>query len=80
MKLSPTQADAVEQLRAHGGTIGRLQGGFWTYAGCPVNAAGIPEWWVSVQTVRALERLGALRRTMTVDEEWRDPRQLVEVQ
>jgi len=77
-KLSATQTTTLATLRAHGGIIARLPGGFWTYPACPINAAGIPEWWVSVQTVRGLEKIGALARTHRTSEEWRDPRSLTE--
>ena len=78
MKLSKTQQQVVDTLRRTGAPLVRVPGGFWTYQGCPVSRPGIPEWWVSVPTVRALERLGVLERTNQFPEEWRDSRKLAE--
>jgi hypothetical protein len=57
-----------------GSYLHRVEGGFWTYDGCGVNAAGIPNWWVSWQTVRAMERKGLLARSWFYVEEWKDHR------
>ena len=59
----------------------RWRGGFWTYEGCrsigKVGDVPVPEWWAPVQTVRALTRLGVLRRSNELATEWNDPRVLV---
>lgn len=57
--------------------------GFWTYKGCPADAAprsSAPAWWVTngIQSIRSMERLGLLRRTNVYKEEWRDERALTE--
>jgi hypothetical protein len=73
-KLSPTQRITLETLHFHHANLIRKPGGFWTYSGCPVSAAGMPVWWITVGTVRALERMGVLVRVRKHDEEWRDER------
>lgn len=57
-----------------GGRLVRRPGGFWTTPNAGTNKYGAPFWYVSVQTVRAMERKGLLRRTHELPEEWRDPR------
>jgi len=37
----------------------------------------VPEWWVTVPTLRALEKAGKLVRLNEFPEEWRDSRGLV---
>ena len=74
-KLSAKQSEVIGAL-AGGATLVRVQGGFWTASDRSINAAGIPEWWVTAHTVRALERLGLLRRAYRFTEEWRDDRVL----
>lgn len=54
----------------HGGRLVRLRGGFWTTPGMPTNARGAPSWYVDVRTVRAMERLGVLRREDGPGPEW----------
>jgi hypothetical protein len=80
-KLSPTQEEALQIIREHGGRIIRLKGGFWTYPGCPAGN-GIfrkyPSWSVDIKTVRCLEREGFLERANVFPEEWRDTRILKE--
>lgn len=75
-QVTSTQQDVIVQLATTGACLVRLQGGFWTTAGRPANAAGIPDWWVSWQTVRAMERKGLLVRMHTFQEDWRDSRGL----
>jgi hypothetical protein len=72
--LSQTQQGVVAKLGETGSYLHRVEGGFWTYDGCGVNAAGIPNWWVSWQTVRAMERKGLLARSWFYVEEWKDHR------
>jgi hypothetical protein len=74
--LSSTQQDVVNKLTETGQAIIRLPGGFWTWAGCSVNAAGVPDWWVATPTIRAMERKGLLVRCNVFTEEWRDNRAL----
>jgi len=78
VKLSPEQQRVVECVKAHGGELIRLPGGFWTAPHTPVcRASGAPEWFTTVQTVRALEKKGVLVRANVFKEEWRDTRRLV---
>jgi hypothetical protein len=76
MKLSPTQSRTLEVVYRNGGKLVRRSGGFWTYPGCAEGKAGIPEFWIGVQTVRALETKGLLKRTHESADEWNDPRVL----
>jgi hypothetical protein len=76
--VSHTQADFLTHAREHGGKIVRKPGGFWHAEGAKMNTKGVPEKWVSVQTVRALERKGQIARTNEFPEEWRDSRRVVE--
>lgn len=74
-KLSPTQQAVIARLREEPtGQLRRIPGGFWTTPSTPRNARGVPEWWVYVQTVHALEKLGWLVRQWEYQEEWRDTR------
>lgn len=69
-------------------TLYRVPGGFWTYRGCMSKTGAhrmgidnddrhsIPDWSVTIQTVRAMERAGLLRRLNVHREEWRDERGL----
>lgn len=75
-KLSPTQQDVIEKLILTGAALCRVPGGFWTWDGCPVNAAGHPAWWVTIQTVRAMEKNRMLKRDWFYVEEWKDHRSL----
>lgn len=75
-QVSPTQQQVILKLGETGAFLYRLAGGFWTYDGCPVDAAGIPKWWVSWQTVRAMDRKGLLWRSRFYAEAWRDHREL----
>lgn len=77
MKLSATQKNTIDTLHRNGGRLVRLAGGFWTYDGCAMERDNVPEWWVSVGTVRVLERHGLLVRANEDHEEWRDARLLV---
>jgi hypothetical protein len=81
MKLSQTQRDVLEKLEQNpGARMVRVSGGFWTYSGCPGLGATrmLPNWSVTVQTIRAMEKLGLLRRANIHPEEWRDERALVQ--
>ena len=77
-KLSTTQLDVLDRLKAHGGEIIREKGGFWTWPKSPRGPGkeGWPEWSVGVRTIRSLEGEGYLERTFAFPEEWRDTRKL----
>lgn len=65
-KLSPTMDNALAVAHAHGGTLIRLTGGFWTYPGCRIvrdysPQYVVPEWHVSTLTIRALIDRAAVR-------------------
>lgn len=76
MKLSSTQQQVITQLirSVELPQLVRLPGGFWTTPG--QDPTEVPDWWVSVQTVRAMERLGLVARVEQKEPEWRGPRQL----
>ena len=76
MKPSPTQQAVIDTLTLVGRALVRVDGGFWTWDGCPVNEAGHPTWWVPVQTMRAMEVRGWLQRDWYYVEEWKDHRSL----
>jgi hypothetical protein len=44
---------------AHG-RLDRLPGGFWTYPGCVARHRGVPVWYASTTTIRALIRRDVL--------------------
>jgi hypothetical protein len=76
---SPVQADALARMDAGDGTIVRVAGGFWTTPDTPRHDTvygPVPEWYVSIQTVRAMELRGWVERTGAYEEEWRDTRRL----
>lgn len=77
--VSPIQRQVIEKLYETRSSMVRLQGGFWTYDGCGVNAAGIPMWWVKTITVMAMDRAGLLVREDFYAESWRDHRSLPEI-
>lgn len=80
-KISETQQEVLRRLLRTGAALVRLPGGFWTYAGCPVREesyGAVPEWSVAVQTVRAMEHSGLLRRRNSHAESWRDDRELTQ--
>lgn len=79
VSLSKTQAGVVSKLaEQQGRRLVRVPGGFWTVADVAVPPYGVPTWWVTIQTVRALEKKGVLVRTNEFPEEWRDTRVLAE--
>lgn len=60
-RLTPTQIEILGAMRANGGELVRIAGGYWTYPGCPTRVAGgeeIPTRYWGVQSVAALMRLG----------------------
>lgn len=64
--LPSLMADAIATASAHGGTLVKLKGGYWTWPGCPTHRDGplkycfldVPEWHVSDATVRGLVKRG----------------------
>lgn len=77
---SPTQLEVILALTEPGspGVLERRRGGFWTTPGAPLNERGAPVWYVTVQTVEAMEKHGLLRRMHRYPEAWRDDRELTE--
>lgn len=72
--LSKTQLQVLRKLQEHApAALVRRAGGFWTWDGCPSDVRGVPAWWVTVQTVRAMERQGVLQRANRLPE-WCDDR------
>jgi hypothetical protein len=91
-KLSKTQQEVVDYLRTHGaGCLCRWPGGFWTTTdtklpggseigrvdGYNYSLHGAPVWYVTIGTVRALEKKGVLGREHVFAHEWNDIRRLV---
>lgn len=79
--VSSTQLEVILALTASGapGVLERRPGGFWTMPGMGSNERGAPLWFVSTQTVQAMERHGLLRRMYRHPEAWRDDRELTEL-
>jgi hypothetical protein len=77
VKLSTTQIDVLRHMRDGSGVIVRFPGGFWITPETPIKEThNVPEWSVTIPTIRALERLHLLERNHEFPEEWRDPRRL----
>lgn len=75
-KPSPTQQQVIDKLTETGKWLYRFGGGFWTWDGCPIDERGVPTWYVTIQTVRAMETKGLLERSWFYVEEWKDHRHL----
>lgn len=68
---TPTQIDALDRIVASGGAqLEYRAGGYWTLVGCPERPGGAPEWWITWQTVRAMEARGWLARVGCGAESW----------
>lgn len=52
--LSATQRGVVEMMQKHKEPIRRFPGGFWSFASIKINPRGVPAWYASTQTIRAL--------------------------
>ena len=78
MKPSSTQVDVAKQMAKRDGRIARERGGFWTVSPMTRSASGAPDWYVSIQTIRAMESRGWLQRRNVHAEEWRDERELTD--
>jgi hypothetical protein len=86
--VSLAQLEVIEKLTEPGsdGVLVRWDGGFWAPTGTPWQwqkdigheAYRLPQWSTTVQTVRAMERKGLLRRLYHHPEDWRDPRQITD--
>lgn len=69
--LSPTQQDVVAKMRAAGGRIERWPGGFWTTPGTAftmshgggLGSYKVPDWWIGVRTLYALEKAGLITQS-----------------
>lgn len=82
-KTVPTDTQLQVLLRAvkENAPLERRAGGFWTTSGTPAkddHSLDVPLWWVSVQTIQAMEKRGWLRRTNRFPESWRDDREVTE--
>lgn len=75
-KLSPSQEEVVRRLRESGQDLVRVLGGFWTLRALGEPFQGVPAWYVTTNTVKAMERRGLLERTSEYPEYWRDSRRL----
>ena len=83
MTPSPTQRETLRRLAAsESQRLERRQGGFWCLPETAERESGacgpVPEWSITVQTVRAMERAGWLARANRWPDEWRDARALTE--
>ena len=81
IKLSAVQQEVIDKMKATGSLLYRWPGGFWTTKDrLPRVFLGPnpPSWYVTIGTVRALERKGLLCRTYVYEQEWEDIRQLKE--
>lgn len=78
-KLSPTQQRVLDALRAagDGARMVRYKGGFWAVSGATMRG-DIPDGWVDIRTIEAMEKRGLLRRLNVWPEGWRDERGLVD--
>jgi len=79
-KPTKTQQETIDEMsKFHAdGRIHRLNGGFWTTTAMTFDNRGIPDWSVTIPTIRAMEKRGWLRRRNVHTEEWRDERELTE--
>jgi len=79
-KPSTTQIEVLREMsRSYAeGRVHREEGGFWTIDGMTRNVRGVPDWWVTLQTIRAMESNGWVRRRNVHPEEWRDERELTD--
>ncbi len=80
-KISETQQVVIRILTTHSKPLVRLPGGFWTYEGCHtehnIRGYDVPDWYIDIKTIRAMENKGLLTRVHKYPEEWRDERILV---
>lgn len=76
--VSATQLQVIVKLAETGSFMVRLEGGFWTYDGCGTDVRGVPNWWVNIQTIRAMEKKRLLVRDWFYTEEWKDHRSLAD--
>lgn len=82
-KPSTEQIKVLQRLIETGARLERRPGGFWVTTGTrevpSVTGRDMyPEWSTTIQTVRALEKRGWLRRCNLDFEEWKDPRELTD--
>jgi hypothetical protein len=81
LKLSPTQTETLSRMANDDGRLVRVSGGFWTTKNTPTKKDACltyPSWSVTINTVRALTRLGLIQLADDGVEEWRRPRELTE--
>ena len=77
MTPTPTQRDVLRRLAAAPSqSLERRPGGYWCLLETEPVGMVPPEWSITVQTVRAMERAGWLARTHRWPDEWRDERVL----
>ena len=79
MKLSPTQRETLARMAASTGELFRSRGGFWAPHEPGRDWRETPTWWVGVQTMRSLERLGLVElRPDQHEPEWCATRRLTD--
>jgi hypothetical protein len=59
-KLTQTMKDALVTFVAKGG-LTYWHGGFWTYSGADAVRPGVPVWYVTTHTVKALAQRGLVK-------------------
>ena len=70
MKLTPTQLDTLQRLASCDEPLSYFRGGFWTLQSigeADLDAGRVPSWYVTMGTVKALERMGMLKKTGTAN-------------
>ncbi len=58
--ISSTMLVTLREIAHRGGEVVCLKGGFWTYPLVAMNERGVPVWYVSTNTIRALSSRGLL--------------------
>ena len=58
--MSEPQKETLAAMREHGGELIRMGGGFWTWRNCSQVKVGVPAWYCTVGTLRALEKKGMI--------------------
>lgn len=68
--LSAVQIETLRRMRDANGSIYRMPGGFWVVLSRVVDERGVPDWWTTIATVRALEARGLVVRDDDDQREW----------
>jgi DNA-binding HxlR family transcriptional regulator len=77
--ITNTQAEALRKMHAENSVLRRVPGGFWTTSATQFRKSiggPVPEWWVTVGTIRALQRKGLIEKCGVDARDWADDRKL----